>query len=337
MEARRVLVNQRERRLRAGWRLLIGLFAFAFVLIVASGLQAVLLGLSLTTPLLVGGAALAGSLLFYGVNTGTLVGLSWWLDGRTLPGLGLGGSGWWRNLAFGLALGVAMPTAVFLAELALGFVAVEGTLVTRPDNQFDVVVPAVAGVVGTFLFFIGVGVFEEVLSRGYLFQNIAEGLDGLGPIGARGALGTAAAVTSALFGVLHLTNPNATLLSTFNIAVVGLFFAGTYLVTGDLGIAIGLHITWNFSISSLFGFPVSGLTTPATVLSVRQTGPTVVTGGRFGPEGGLIFYLALAVGIALTWWWVRREEDEVRFRTEIADPDLRNPQRPARTGTDDDE
>ena len=337
MEARRVLVNQRERRLRSGWRLLIGLFTFGFVLVVASGVQAVLLGLSVTIPLLAGGLALAGSLLFYGINTGTLVGLSWWLDGRTIPGLGLGGDGWWRNLAFGLALGVAMPTAVFLVELALGHVAVDGVLVTRPDNQFGVVVPASAGVFGTLLFFVGVGVFEEVLSRGYLFQNIAEGLDGLGPIGARGAIGTAAVVTSALFGVLHLTNPNATLLSTFNIAVVGLFFAGTYLVTGDLGIAIGVHVTWNFSLSSLYGFPVSGLTTPATVLSVRQTGPTLVTGGRFGPEGGLVFYLALAVGIALTWWWVRREEGAIRFHSEIADPDLRNPQRPARTGTDDDE
>lgn len=335
MEARRVLVNQRERRLRAGWRLLIGLFVFGFFLVVASGVQAVLTGLSLAAPLLVGGAALAGSFAFYGLTTGTLVGLSWWLDGRTLPGVGLGGEGWWRNLAFGLALGVAMPTAVFLVELAVGYVAVEGTLVTRPDNQFAVVVPALAGVVGSFLFFVGVGVFEEVLSRGYLFQNIAEGLSGLGPVGARGALGTAAVVTSALFGLLHLTNPNATLLSTFNIAVVGLFFAGTYLVTGDLGIAIGVHITWNFSLSSLYGFPVSGLTTPATVLSVRQTGPAVVTGGRFGPEGGLVLYLALAVGVALTWWWVRREAGGVRFRTEIADPDLRNPQRPARTADGD--
>ena len=330
MEVRQVLVNQRERRLRAGWRLLIGLFLFGFVLIVVGGVQAVLLSIPLATPLLVGGAALAGSLLFYAVNTGTLVGLSWLLDGRTLPGLGLGGDGWWRNLAFGLALGVAMPTAVFLVELALGFVAVEGTLVTRPDNQFDVVVPALIAVPGTFLFFIGVGVFEEVLSRGYLFNNIAEGLAGL--IGARGAIATAALVTSAIFGVLHLTNPNATLLSTFNIAVVGLFFAATYVLTNDLGIPIGVHITWNFSLSSLYGFPVSGLTTPATLLSVRQTGPTLLTGGRFGPEGGLILYLALAVGIALTWWWVRRETGTVRFRTEIAEPDLRNPRRPTRTG-----
>jgi len=120
--------------------------------------------------------------------------------------------------------------------------------------------------------FVAVGVGEEVFVRGYLLTNIAEGLNGLGPVGPRTAIGTAAALTSALFGVLHLANPNATFISAFNISVVGLFLAWTYIVTADLGIAIGVHITWNLSLSSVYGFPVSGLTTPATILDVSQTG-----------------------------------------------------------------
>lgn len=333
MEVRRALVNPRERRLRAGWRLLIGLPLLLFVLAAAQTGQQLLQSVPLTVPLLAGAAVLVGWLLYYGAGTGALVGLSWWLGGRTVAGLGLGGDGWWRNLGFGLALGFAMTTAIFLVELALGFVAVDGILVTRPENQFGVVLPALVAIPGTLLFFVGVGVFEELLSRGYLFHNIAEGLSGIGPVGKGGAILTAAVVTSGLFGLLHLANPGTTLFSTLNITVVGLFFAATYVVSGDLGIPIGVHITWNFAISSLYGFPVSGLATPATVLSVRQTGPDLVTGGSFGPEGGLIFYLGLAVGIALTWWWVRREEGAVRFRTEIADPDLRDPKRPV-TGDD---
>lgn len=330
MEVHRVLWNQRERRLRAGWRLLVGLPVFFVLWIVARVPVAVVTSATLSPPVLAGVAILSGWLFYYGFSTGVLAALSRWLDGRTLPGLGLGGDGFWRNLGFGLAVGVAMPTAVFLVELGLGFVAVDGVLVTRPDNQFGVALPALVAVPGTLVFFVGVGVFEEVLTRGYLFQNIAEGLSGLWSIGPREAIATAAVFTSLLFGVLHFANPNATLLSTLNITVVGLFFAATYVLTGDLGIPIGIHITWNFAISSLYGFPVSGLTTPATLLSVRQTGPTLITGGRFGPEGGTILYLGLAVGIALSWWWVRREAGGVRFRTDIAEPDLRDPKRPER-------
>jgi len=328
IEVQRALVNQRERRLRAVWRLLVGLPIFFVLWIVAQLPVGVISGLTLSPPLLAGGAILVGWLFYYGFSTGVLVGLSRWLDGRTLPGLGLGGDNFWRNLAFGLGLGIAMPTAVFLVELALGFVAVEGTLVTRPDNQFGVAVPALVAIPGTLLFFVGVGVFEEVLSRGYLFQNIAEGLSGLWSIGPREAIVTAAVVTSAFFGIFHGANANVTPLALFNIAVVGLFFAATYVLTDDLGIPIGIHVTWNFALSSLYGFPVSGLTTPATLISVRQTGPALVTGGRFGPEGGLILYLGLAVGIALTWWWVRREDGTVRFRTDLAEPDLRKGKKP---------
>lgn len=323
-----MLVNPRERRLRAGWRLLVGLPVLLFVLAVAGVGQRAVQAIPLTVPVLAGGAVLVGALLFYGAGTGTLVGLSWWLGGRTLAGLGLGGDGWWRNLGFGLAVGIAMTTAIFLVELGLGLIAVDGVLVARPTNQLGVALPVVVAVPVTLLFFVGVGVFEEVLTRGYLLHNIAEGLSGVGPVGKRGAIAAAAAVTSAVFGLLHLTNPSTTLFSTLNITVVGLFFAATYVVTDDLGIPIGIHITWNFSLSSLYGFPVSGLAMPGTVLSVRQTGADVVTGGTFGPEGGLILYLGLAVGIALTWWWVRRADGAVRFRTDIADPDLRDPPRP---------
>jgi len=327
MEVRRVLVNQRERRLRAGWRLLVGLPVFGFVTIVASVIQFEITQTAVTAPILAGAVALLARLFRYGVLTGCLVALSWLLDLRTLVGMGLGGDGWWRNLGFGLALGIVMTTVVFVVELALGFIAIDGVLITRPENQFGVAVPPFVAIPGILLFFVGVGVFEEMLSRGYLLNNIAEGIDGLGPFDARSAIATAAVVTSLIFGLLHFANPGTTLFSTFNITVVGLFFAATYVLTNDLGVPIGIHITWNFSLSSLYGFPVSGLTTPATVLSVRQTGPPLVTGGQFGPEGGLVVYLALAVGIALTWWWVEREESGVRFRTEITSPELRKPRK----------
>jgi|AntDeeMetagen285_2_1112576.scaffolds.fasta_scaffold04899_1 hypothetical protein len=322
---RRVFMNGRERRLRAGWRLVAAVVFLVIVSVaVFMAVDAAQTVLSFAGPLVIGGI-LASTLVAQTASnvlmTGVLVVVAWFVDVRTLPDLGLGGRDWWPNLGFGLLLGLAMTTAIFAVELAAGLITVEQLFLSRPGLGIDAGFPV--AFVLTVLMFVAVGVGEEVFVRGYLLTNIAEGLNGLGPVGPRTAIGTAAALTSALFGVLHLANPNATFISAFNISVVGLFLAWTYIVTADLGIAIGVHITWNLSLSSVYGFPVSGLTTPATILDVSQTGDPLVTGGAFGPEAGLVVYLALAVAIGLTWWWVRREGALSWFPIGVAVPDLR--------------
>lgn len=324
---RRVFVNGDERRLRAGWRLLIGVVVYAIAGVVA------VLGIALVTtllaalPLAIGGqvlpSAFGGQLVWNAVATALFVALARFVDRRTVPDIGLGGRGWWPNVGFGLVLGVVMTSVVFAVELATGLIAVADLLVTRSGLGFGALSFAPALVL-TFVLFVAVGVGEEVFFRGYLMTNLAEGLNGLGPVGPRPAIATAAILTSAIFGLVHLGNPNATVVSALNITVVGVFLAGAYVVTDDLGVPIGVHVTWNFSLSSIYGFPVSGITTPVTVLDVRQTGDPLVTGGEFGPEAGLVVYLALAVAIALTWWWVRRMDGVVRFREDVAIPDLRS-------------
>lgn len=310
-EVRRWFVNPRERRLRSGWRITVAAVAVA---VVAVGV------FSLAT------STIGGQILWNTLATAVLVPVAWLIDRRVIADLGLGGSGWWRNLGFGLLLGVVMTTVVFGLELAAGLITVSGTFVT--ESTFGLTAPSFwPALAATLAMFLAVGVGEEVVFRGYLFTNLAEGLNGLGPIGPRAAIGVSAVATSAIFGVVHLGNPNATLVSAFNITAVGVFFAATYVATDDLGIPIGIHITWNFSLSAVYGFPVSGISAPATLVDVRQTGDPLVTGGRFGPEAGLVVYVALAVAAVLTWWWVRRYQGELDFRTDVAVPELRGPDR----------
>lgn len=88
-------------------------------------------------------------------------------------------------------------------------------------------------------------------------------------------------------GVAHAANPNATLTSTANVAVAGIMLGTGYVLTGRLGLSIGLHTTWNLFQANVFGFPVSGLEpVGATLLAVEQGGPEAWTGSDFGPEGG---------------------------------------------------
>jgi hypothetical protein len=128
-------------------------------------------------------------------------------------------------------------------------------------------------------------------------------------------------ISSALFALGHLGNPNTTWVSTLNIGLAGVFLALCFVLTGQLAVPIGLHITWNLFQASVFGFPVSGVTRiQTTVLATAETGPDLWTGGPFGPEAGLVGVLAMLLGIAALLAWVRWRRGEVRLVTGLAGP-----------------
>jgi hypothetical protein len=78
-----------------------------------------------------------------------------------------------------------------------------------------------------------------------------------------------------------------------------LFFAAGYLLTGRLSTAIALHAVWNFFEGGVFGFPVSGDKEGSSLILIAQSGPAWMTGGDYGPEGGLIGVGASLAGIVL--------------------------------------
>jgi membrane protease YdiL (CAAX protease family) len=311
-----VFWNAAERRARAFWRLL-G-FALLFVLCTlvfgaVFGLAAMLaaggrLDLEATPFLLAGAAAALLSCL-----------LSVWLAGRFLDrrnfadfGLQLGRH-WWADLAFGLALGALLMSAIFLAEYAAGWVRIDGTFqASQGGGSFFLAILAPA-----FLY-LCVGIYEELLARGYLLRNLAEGF-GAAALGSRSALVLAWVLSSALFGLGHAGNPNATLVSTLLLMLAGLFLGLGYVLTGELAIPIGIHITWNFFQGNVFGFPVSGTSVrQATFIAIEQRGPELWTGGMFGPEAGLVGLLALLAGSILIMAWVRRTRGAAALRNELA-------------------
>ena len=135
-------------------------------------------------------------------------------------------------------------------------------------------------------------------------------------------------ISSALFAWGHADNPNATWVSTVNIGFAGVFLALGLVLTGQLAIPIGLHITWNLFQASAFGFPVSGTTfLRTTALVTEETGPDLWTGGSFGPEAGLLGLVAMLLGIGCTLAWVRWRHGGVAIASDFATPPRRD--RPA--------
>ncbi|GAB4565696.1 MAG: hypothetical protein Kow0047_16480 [Anaerolineae bacterium] len=310
--------NPQQHRLRLLWRLI----AFALVFMASLLLLGAVIGFALASAGRLPGPESAADLTQAAVPMMfmTLVAtwFSTWVAGRIIDRRPFADYGfaldriWWRDVVFGLVLGAFLMTLIFLAEWAAGWIRIVGTFHTPEGTSFF------SSMAQPVIVFLCVGIYEELLSRGYLLRNLAEGLNWRWLRDTRAVI-AGWVLSSALFGLAHASNPNATWVSTLNLALAGLFLGLGYVLTGQLAIPIGLHITWNLFQGNVFGFPVSGATfSPVTVIAIQQQGPEVVTGGAFGPEGGLIGIFAMVIGSALTLWWVRSTRGAASLRAELA-------------------
>jgi membrane protease YdiL (CAAX protease family) len=282
----RIFLSPDERRLRAGWRLLIQTLFMAIIGVVLSALIAILpsnfvisldglFSAQLLELLVIGGSIYIARRL---------------IDKRDFVSLGFKFSGQaWQDLLLGICIPGIMMGFIFVIEWSFGWLTFEG-FAWQVDPLSDVFTNALI----VFLIFILVGWNEELLTRGYHLQTIASGSN----------LGWGIFLSSAVFGILHLGNPNATWLSAIGILFAGLFLAYGYVRTGQLWLSIGLHIGWNYFEGTVFGFPVSGLDV-YRLTHITVDGPVLWTGGTFGPEAGFIVVPALLLGTGLIWAYTR--------------------------------
>lgn len=306
---RRAFYSDREGRPRALWRI------FVTALILGAGF---LLTSVLVIPTVLAGVGIAGGLVLTGVIlivvTSTALSIAArFVDHRTVADFGLRiDRTWWLDLVFGLGLGAALMTLVFLTGYGLGWYRVTGFVVA--EGPF---LPLFLGFTALFIF---VGVYEELLARGYLLTNVAEGTRILGEWA---AVVIAIVAASLVFGVLHATNPGASALSTASISLAGVMLALGYVLTGELGVPIGVHVTWNLFQGPVYGLGVSGLNVGVALVGTEPVGPELVTGGEFGPEAGLLGVGAVLVGSSVIAGYAHWREGRVRIHPAITEPTLR--------------
>jgi uncharacterized protein len=144
----------------------------------------------------------------------------------------------------------------------------------------------------SLLILVAGAVQEELVFRGIIFRLLERSLGSW----------IALLINILLFGVIHLLNPNATIVSALAIMVTGgVIITATYILTRSLWWAIAVHLGWNFFEGPIFGTQLSGHTMPGYFSSVT-TGPVAWTGGSFGPEAGLVSILLIgAVGVFLCY------------------------------------
>ena len=294
----------REGRLHPGWRVtlyfiatLVGMLLTQAPIAVVYFAYLTLSGLSLGAVLLeIERLPLALTLPLTMAELGVILLLTYlfrrFLDRQSFTSLGfVRRRGWLWETGFGVILGFVLMGDIFLVEWAGGWLTV-GDGVWR----FQALGPALLMLVGYFTLFILAGASEEIMFRGYILQNLREWPGTI----------LAVVISSVLFGLVHGLNPNFNLFATLNIALAGVAFCYAYLITGNLWLPLAFHFSWNFFQGPVFSFPVSGMISGGLLLTQVSQAGNAVTGGAFGPEGGLTGLGAQLLGLLILWLWAKR-------------------------------
>lgn len=263
-----------ERRLRAVWRILIFVaiaFATTIVAVIIEGLVT-RLATSMGYRLLVSQWSLALGLLL-----AHLVVLKW-VDGKSWDFVGLDAhAGRPALLVQGTILGalsIGVPSVILLLT---------GQLDAQPSASGSSL--AAAGIsLGNLL---PAAFSEELLLRGYVFAVLWQA------VGWRWTLVS----TSVVFGLLHIPNPGASGLSVLLVMLAGMFLGATLIATRSLYAATLAHFAWNWVMAAVLHAPVSGLPVMTPDYRVVDNGPDWLTGGKWGPEGGIAAALGMFVAM----------------------------------------
>ena len=170
--------------------------------------------------------------------------------------------------------------------------------------------------IAAFLFFFGVVTFQYdyvnsisiinicIIAFGWIVQSASEEIAIRGwlipSIGNRSNPIAAISITAVIFGILHLFSSGVTVLSFLNLILSGIFFAGYAIRNGSIWGVCGLHFAWNFALGNIYGFPVSGFSSNGdTILTIQKMDSNMLTGGEFGPEGGIAATMILLMAICI--------------------------------------
>jgi len=288
----------RNGRLHPAWRAFLFLITFVIVVIATQ----VLVGISywlihyilqggpieLSLEEFTQGSPLMALLMLTGFLSTFLVAYLFrrFLDGKSFRSLGFEFKrGWAWDIALGLALGGLLMGVAFVSLWIPGWLTLRGL---APLGQ------ALPVVLWAALSLIPAAAQEELVFRGYFFRNIQEAF----------GTGVAVVLSAVFFGLFHGANPHITWLAFVDLVLAGVLFAVAYLVAGNLWLPIALHFAWNLFEGPVFGFPVSGIGMGG-LLAISVTGPAYITGGPFGPEGGLVGGAINLTGIGILLFWRR--------------------------------
>lgn len=212
-----------------------------------------------------------------------------YFEGRTFSDLGLSLKGRMADILYGTLVALGIYAIGFGVSLLLGIVEVTG-------SHFDL-----KSLIVMWLFFLLVAFYEEISVRGYILGRLL-----CTPMNKFLSL----FVSSLLFALLHLFNPNIAVLPMVNLVLAGMLLGATYLYTHNLWFPIALHLFWNWIQGPILGYQVSGNKFLGTsYLTLRLPENNLLNGGTFGFEGSVICTVLLVISTLLIVWQCEKKEE----------------------------
>ena len=212
------------------------------------------------------------------------------IEKNALSSLGFVKRNWLKYLGWGIMFSLVQMGVIALVYQVSGIGSFELNELSLEPILF---------ILGLFPFWLLQGGTEEVATRGWLLTRIA----------ARTNLPLAIAISSSLFGFLHLGNSGVTFLSVLNIILDGVLAGLLLIYTDSIWLVVAQHGTWNYLQGNLLGFQVSGTGADVSIFSFTMgSGPDWLTGGEFGAEGSIITTLVLLLSLVIVYCLGERKE-----------------------------
>ncbi|HJR51816.1 MAG TPA: CPBP family intramembrane glutamic endopeptidase [Gemmatimonadales bacterium] len=275
-----------------GWSI-----AFVVLVLLLTGLLAFGLALPVTGSAAAAsgwlGSTGAGPVLLQSVAMLLSTALCTWLIGMWVLRLTLADLRY-REPHGGPGFGLGLVAGAMAAGIGLGVAALAGGAEWSRDTG---TAGDYLGTVATTLVVLApAALAEEVLFRGVPVVTLARAF----------GRGTAIVLVAVAFALVHLANPNVTALAIGNIALAGIFLGLAFYAPGGIWTAWGAHLGWNGMLTALDA-PVSGVPFRIPFIDYDPGDPAWLTGGAFGPEGGLASTLALTIAVLVARRWAGKD------------------------------
>ena len=193
---------------------------------------------------------------------------------ESFTSIGLEFSGYKDDFVSGLLLGVGSIVLGFGTLYIFNFLSVASIQFSLIDQLFYLYLFAV------------VSLNEEIAIRGYILQNLSSSFNKY----------IALVLSSLVFMIMHIGNPNMSAVPLFNLFLAGLLLGVYCIHKNNLWFPIGAHITWNYFQGPVLGFEVSGNDVDSIFIQ-SLNGSELITGGEFGFEGSIILTVLMIIGI----------------------------------------
>ena len=197
-----------------------------------------------------------------------------YINREPFSSIGIQFNGYEDDFIFGLLIGLGLIVMGFGILIIFNFISITSLQFSFIDQLFYLCLFAV------------VSLNEEIAMRGYILQNLSSSFNKY----------IALAMSSLVFMIMHIGNPNMSAIPLFNLFLAGLFLGIYCIHRKNLWFPIGAHFTWNYFQGPVLGFEVSGNEVNSLFIQ-RLDGSDLITGGQFGFEGSIILTTFMIIGI----------------------------------------